>query len=208
MRKVSLALLLFVAFFVLSCKKDDDNVSGISHQNTFKEGESGFRLYINDELFEGNVYITNSMDIDKTIPLSFGVRNDFNFAALNWLPNKVGTYKGGHNVGKGQSSMGNDLFFNGHIKYNNELYYFFANSPYGHVESSRVSGSSFTFRLSKLDGGYIRFKIMNYTGTGFIGVATGEFSGTLVNSKGDKIEVKGGEFRSENELPNGAEILD
>jgi hypothetical protein len=208
MKKVSYILLIFISFFILSCKNEDENVSNLSHQNTYKDGESGFRLYINDELFEGDVYITNSLDIDKTLPLSFGLVTDFNFAAFNWLPNKVGTYRGGHNVGVGQSSMGNDMFFNGHIKYKNELYYFFSNSPYAHSESSRVSGSSFTFRLSKLDGGYKRYRFMNITITGFIGVAAGEFSGTLVNNKGDKIEIKRGEFRSEYELPNGAEVLD
>ncbi len=209
MKFFNIFLLLAISVFIISCKdEDDDNTLTVNHPNTYQEGEEGFKFYIGEELFEGNVFISNSLDINKSIPLSFGFNNDFDFAAFNWLPNKVGTYEGGYNLGAGNSNNGEDLYFNGHFKNNGDKYYFFSSSPYAHNESVRVSGSFFKMKISKLDGGYVRYRYMNYNITGFIGVMTGEFAGTLVNKSGDKIEITKGEFRFEEQLPNGAELLE
>jgi hypothetical protein len=163
-------------------------------------------------LWEGIAFVASSVEDQHVIEF----RDEFGFpnlGTLYWIPRAVGTYQAGDNLGDGVGTLGGDLHLTAFVKREDETFYAYSSHVYGYREDGLIPGSGCTIRVDRHEGEFVTYRqsfgsVATVDVTQFIGVIEGVFAGTFISEAGVSAEVTNGEFRIENELPEGVTVLE
>ncbi|MEQ8470366.1 MAG: hypothetical protein RIC35_04235 [Marinoscillum sp.] len=210
-----LLLIITVVLLALACSNENDPLPedkpdvALDFPYTYSEGETGYSMNINGTLISDHAEILNTLETDKTLSLNFWNGTDYDFAGISWLPLAEGVHETGYNNGKGNGTFDdNNLYMVAKVKSGDKHHYAYSSHAYGYLEDALLPGSVCKVKIRTLEGSYTRYLLFGYELIQFIGVVEGQFAGTFMASDGARIEVTEGQFRIENTLPDGAEIID
>ena len=190
---------------------DPDNPSEpqteLDFEYTYSDVKQGYTMDIDGETVSDVAETLNSLESNRALIVNFSRGNDFLFGGISWIPLKAGDYETGYNLGQGQGTLGNDLFMVAFVKKDGVKYYAYSSHEYGFNEDRKIPGSFCKVKIRTLEGKQTSYRIFGQTVSQFIGVVEGQFAGTFKTPDGREVKVTNGQFRIENTIPDGAEVL-